>query len=39
MNDKAQLESLMKQGAEHAAYVANKTLNKVMKKMGFVMLK
>jgi tryptophanyl-tRNA synthetase len=39
MSDKAQLETLMKQGAEHAAYVANKTLNKVMKKMGFVILR
>ena len=39
MNDKAQLEVLMKQGAEHASYVANKTLNKVMKKMGFVIVK
>ena len=36
MGDKAQLETLMKQGAERASYVANKTLNKVMKKMGFV---
>ncbi len=36
MGDKAQLEALMKTGAEHAAYVANKTLKKVMKKMGFV---
>ncbi len=39
MKDKAQLETLMKQGAEHAAYVANKTLSKVMKKMGFVIVK
>ncbi|MBR2338576.1 MAG: tryptophan--tRNA ligase [Clostridia bacterium] len=36
MGDKAQLEALMKQGAERASYVANKTLSKVMKKMGFV---
>ena len=36
MGDKAQLEALMKTGAEHASYVANKTLKKVMKKMGFV---
>ena len=36
MADKAQLEALMKTGAEHASYVANKTLKKVMKKMGFV---
>ncbi len=38
LGDKAQLEALMKEGAEHAAYVANKTLKKVMKKMGFVIL-
>lgn len=38
MSDKAQLETLMKQGAEHASYVADKTLRKVMKKMGFVIL-
>ncbi len=38
MNDKAQLETLMKQGAEHASYVADKTLRKVMKKMGFVLV-
>ena len=39
IGDKAQLEALMKQGAEHASYVANKTLGKVMKKMGFVLVK
>lgn len=37
MGDKAQLEELMKQGAQKASYVANKTLGKVMKKMGFVL--
>lgn len=36
MQDKAQLEALMKQGAEKASYVANRTLRKAMKKIGFV---
>ena len=36
MKDKAQLETLMKQGAEKASYVASRTLRKVMKKIGFV---
>lgn len=36
MKDKAQLETLMKQGAEKASYVADRTLRKVMKKIGFV---
>lgn len=36
MKDKAQLEALMKQGAEKASYVASRTLRKVMKKIGFV---
>ena len=36
MQDKAQLETLMKQGAEKASYVANRTLRKAMKKIGFV---
>ena len=36
MKDKAQLEQLMKQGAERAAAVSRRTLGKVMKKMGFV---
>ena len=39
MGDKAQLETLMKQGAEHAAYIANRTLAKAKKKMGYVLLK
>ena len=34
--DKAYLESVYKAGAEKAAYVANKTLRKVYKKVGFV---
>lgn len=34
--DKAYLESVYKQGAEKAAYVASKTLRKVYKKVGFV---
>ena len=36
INDKAYLESIYKEGAEHASYVANKTLRKVYKKLGFV---
>ncbi|MBR4098536.1 MAG: tryptophan--tRNA ligase [Clostridium sp.] len=34
--DKAYLESVYKAGAERASYVANKTLRKVYKKIGFV---
>ena len=34
--DKAYLESVYKAGAEKATYVANKTLRKVYKKVGFV---
>ncbi len=34
--DKAYLEGIYKQGAEKAAYAANKTLRKVSKKVGFV---
>ena len=34
--DKAYLESIYKAGAEKAAYLANKTLRKVYKKVGFV---
>lgn len=34
--DKAYLESVYKAGAEQAAYVANKTVRKVYKKVGFV---
>lgn len=36
LGDKAYLESVYKAGAERAAYVANKTLRKVYKKVGFV---
>lgn len=36
MKDKAQLEALMKQGAEKASSVANRTLRKAMKKIGFL---
>lgn len=36
MKDKGQLEALMKQGAEKASHVADRTLRKVMKKIGFV---
>ena len=35
MKDKAYLDSIYKDGAERAAYVANKTLRKVYKKVGF----
>lgn len=36
MKDKAYLESVYKSGAEKAGYVAEKTLRKVYKKVGFV---
>jgi len=36
LKDKAYLESVYKAGAEKAGYVANKTLRKVYKKVGFV---
>ena len=36
MKDKAYLESVYKEGAEHAAYLAQKTLSKVYRKIGFV---
>ncbi len=36
MKDKAYLESVMKDGAERAAYRARKTLSKVYRKVGFV---
>ena len=38
MGDKAQLESLMREGAENASRVAGRTLAKVQKKMGFVQM-
>ena len=34
--DKAYLEGVYRTGAEHASYIANKTLRKVYKKIGFV---
>jgi tryptophanyl-tRNA synthetase len=36
MKDKAYLESVYRAGAEKASYVAEKTLRKVYKKIGFV---
>ena len=36
MGDKAYLESIYRQGAERAQYLAEKTLRKVYKKVGFV---
>ncbi|MBQ6172232.1 MAG: tryptophan--tRNA ligase [Clostridia bacterium] len=35
--DKAQLETIYRQGADRARYIANKTLSKVYKKVGFVL--
>ncbi|WP_041711308.1 tryptophan--tRNA ligase [Clostridium pasteurianum] len=34
--DKAYLESIYKEGAKRASYIANKTLRKVQKKIGFI---
>ena len=39
MADKAYLETVMKKGADEAAYFASKTLSKVRRKIGFVNLK
>lgn len=36
LKDKAYLESIYKEGAQQAQYLANKTLRKVQKKIGFV---
>ena len=36
MADKGYLEALMKEGAEHASYLAMKTMRKVYKKIGFI---
>lgn len=36
LKDKAYLEAVYKAGAEKASYIANKTLRKVYKKVGFV---
>lgn len=38
MKDKAQLDALMRSGAENASRVASRTLGKAMKKLGFVQL-
>ncbi len=38
LNDKSQLDTLMAEGAEKASAIAQRTLNKVKKKMGFVLL-
>lgn len=38
MSDKSYLESVYRAGAERASYIANKTLRKVYKKVGFVAL-
>lgn len=37
ISDKKQLEDIYKNGAERAAHTANRTLGKVMKKVGFVL--
>ena len=34
--DKAYLESIYRNGAERASYVANRTISKVYKKVGFL---
>ncbi len=36
LSNKKELEEIYKNGAEKASYVANKTLRKVMKKVGFI---
>jgi len=36
LDDKAYLEGVLKEGAEKASYIANKTLRKVYKKIGFI---
>lgn len=38
-SDKAYLEKVLKEGAEKASYIANKTLNKVKKKVGYPIYK
>lgn len=38
MNDKGELERLMKKGADEASYYARKTLSKVQRKLGFVQI-
>ena len=37
VNDQAYLKEVAASGAERASRIANKTLNKVMKKIGFVL--
>lgn len=37
MKDKKQLETIFKAGAEKAAHIANRTVGKAMKKIGFVL--
>ncbi len=39
LSDKAQLEALMKEGAEKAYRIANRTLDKAKRKMGLTLLK
>lgn len=39
MKDKAQLDELMNRGREKAAYTARRTMDKALKKMGFVLPK
>lgn len=39
MGDKAQLLQLMQQGAEKAQHIANRTVQKAQKRLGYVMLK
>ena len=36
INDKAELERIMRDGAEKAARIARRTLSKVYRKVGFV---
>ena len=36
-SDKSYIEKVTKEGAEKASYLANKTLNKVKKKVGYPM--
>ena len=36
LKDKAYLESVYREGAQHASYEAEKTLRKVYKKLGFI---
>ncbi len=38
LEDKAYLETVYREGAERASYIANKTLRKVYKKVGFVQM-